>query len=82
MRLMIAAALLLMGSLTPAGAFFFPERPQTAPWCFNAVFGNTVDCAFFSLEECEAMRSGVGGYCYENPRAAYGERRRAKRRGL
>lgn len=80
MRLLIAAGTLLAVLQTPAAAFI--GRVYNAPWCVNYVYlENIEDCAYYSLQECEAARSGVGGYCYENPRRPDPwERRRAPHR--
>ena len=78
MRTMIAAGALFAVLQTPAGAFFFPERPQDAPWCLNAVYSNTVDCAFESYRQCSATLEGIGGYCFRNLRQ-FAERSRPAR---
>jgi hypothetical protein len=80
MRLLIAAGALLAVLQTPAAAFI--GRVHNAPWCVNYVYlENIVDCAYYSLEECEAARSGVGGYCSENLRRPHvEEERRGPRR--
>ena len=67
MRILIAAGALLAVLQTPAAAFF--DRDLNAPWCLEYSFHeNMVECGYYSFRQCEATRSGVGGYCFENPR--------------
>ena len=42
-------------------------------WCaqYGGKNGGT-NCGFYSFEQCEAARSGNGGFCTRNPFAAYG----------
>jgi len=57
------AALLLSSSLAHADG----------TWC--AHYGNkggATNCGFYSFEQCQAARSGNGGFCYQNPFSAYG----------
>jgi hypothetical protein len=43
---------------------------DAAPWCAEYGFGGT-NCGFYSFEQCQAARSGNGGFCslnsFENP---------------
>ena len=45
------------------------------PWCIaNGAFGaGSMDCTYWTLQQCLASASGAGGTCRENP--AYNERR-------
>jgi hypothetical protein len=91
-----AAALIAAGMLlTVAGtatALAYPRnflgfehdrRFDGATWCASgqgSVEGLR-DCAFFSLEQCRATVSGVGGICYPSPyAAAYNDGPRYKRK--
>jgi hypothetical protein len=47
-------------------------------WCANYKNGGT-NCGFYSFEQCEAARSGNGGFCYRNPSAGNGVQRRSRR---
>jgi len=47
-------------------------------WCANYKNGGT-NCGFYSFEQCEAARSGNGGFCYRNPWAGNGVQRRGRR---
>jgi hypothetical protein len=39
-----------------------------APWCVNlSHFGGTLDCAYYSLEQCMAGALGVSNQCSLNP---------------
>ena len=40
------------------------------PWCIaNGAFGSgTMDCTYWTLQQCLASASGAGGTCRENPR--------------
>lgn len=82
MRLLIAVGVLLAMLQIPAAAF---GRVYNAPWCVEYVFlQNAVSCSFYTFQQCEEARSGVGGYCYRNPRRRDGEdgwnvRRRSRR---
>ena len=39
------------------------------PWCafYNAA-GGIDECLYFDIVQCRASVSGVGGFCYQNPR--------------
>jgi Protein of unknown function (DUF3551) len=42
-----------------------PAEAQNYPWC--ALYRDGVwNCGFATLEQCEATRSGNGGFCVEN----------------
>jgi hypothetical protein len=50
-------------------------------WCaqYGGSNGGT-NCGFYSFEQCEAARSGNGGFCSRNPFAANGATREPRRR--
>jgi hypothetical protein len=45
-------------------------------WCaqYGGSNGGT-NCGFYSFEQCQAARSGNGGFCYRNPFSSYGAAR-------
>ena len=50
-----------------------------APWCVNiGLHGGTLDCAYYSLEQCMVSASGVSNQCARNP--WYDERDDPRRR--
>jgi hypothetical protein len=50
-------------------------------WCvqYGGTHGGT-NCGFYSFDQCQAARSGNGGFCYQNPFSAYGYAGRPQRR--
>jgi hypothetical protein len=88
---LIAAGMLLTvaGTATafagPRNFLGFDHDPRFdgTTWCasgFSATEGMR-DCAFFSLEQCRASVSGLGGICYPSPYAAtYDDGPRQKRK--
>src|SRR6266576_3191034 len=62
-------------SAAPAGvfcalAFFSTATPAAAApvdYCRGDVTSGMRGCGYSSLEQCQAMSSGRGGSCYENP---------------
>ena len=50
-----------------------PAAAQWAPWCLsesgNRGSSGAVTCTFYSFEQCNASRMGVGGSCGPNPYA-------------
>jgi hypothetical protein len=52
-------------------AFFTTATPAAAAgavdYCRNDVTSQVRGCGYTSLEQCQAMSSGRGGSCYENP---------------
>jgi hypothetical protein len=56
-----------------------------APWCGTfSQYGGTLDCAYYSLEQCMAGASGVSNQCSRNPwyveRSPYDRRPRPRAR--
>jgi len=60
----IAAIVVSLTGASPAAA-------QVYPWCAVYARGET-NCGFETFAQCEAARSGNGGYCYVNPAFGYG----------
>jgi len=62
-------------SAAPAALFcalaFFttttPARAASVDYCRHDVTSGMRGCGYTSLEQCQAMSSGRGGSCYENP---------------
>ena len=56
-----------------------PADAQNGPWCAHYDFGNdeTVNCSFYSFQQCLADVHGVGGFCSQN--STYGLSRRPPR---
>jgi hypothetical protein len=50
-------------------------------WCaqYGGRQGGGTNCGFYSFDQCQAARSGNGGFCYQNPFSAYGSQRRYQR---
>lgn len=46
---------------------------QDAPWCSSGTMGglSTTRCEFYTLAQCRATISGLGGTCIENPDIAW-----------
>src|SRR5262249_50290023 len=40
-----------------------------APFCASYSADGNIECSFYSLAQCQASVSGVGGICYRNPRS-------------
>jgi hypothetical protein len=64
MRIIFATLLLLA-----TGAAFDSAKADPYPWCahYSGNGGNGTNCYFFTLEQCRAAVSGVGGSCGHNP---------------
>jgi hypothetical protein len=56
----VAAAL---GALTPRSA-------SAGDYCRTDVTGHMTSCSYTSLEQCQAMSSGIGGDCFRDPKLA------------
>jgi hypothetical protein len=55
-------------------------RPE-GTWCAHlAVPPGAVSCSFYSLAQCQATVSGIGGFCTPNAYSAYGRAREPRRR--
>jgi hypothetical protein len=72
-----AAALALLAFSAP------PSRAHDidAPWCleYNGAFDGVTECSFYSLKQCLETRLGVGGFCTQNVRRAFGAPRGSRR---
>ena len=80
MPALFAALVLLLLGAAPQSA-----KADPYPWCANLSdgFGGARNCYFFTLEQCRATVSGVGGFCEPNPfydGPPLGQERRAPRR--
>jgi Protein of unknown function (DUF3551) len=53
---------------------------RAAPWCANYSPDNGTNCGFYTIEQCRAAISGVGGHCTPNPFEAGTDLRRRNRR--
>jgi uncharacterized protein DUF3551 len=60
----LAAALLTAASLVSISA----AQAQNGPWCAHYDFGSdeTVNCGFYSFQQCLSDVRGVGGFCSQN----------------
>jgi hypothetical protein len=52
---------------------------SAAPWCANYAPDNGTNCGFYTIEQCRAAISGVGGHCTPNPSETPAARRRNSR---
>jgi hypothetical protein len=45
-----------------------PAKAQNAPWCAHYDFGSdeSVNCSFYSFQQCVAEVRGIGGFCSQN----------------
>ena len=62
LKLVLFAAVALAGIARPAAAIEYP-------WCAQYSGGDTGggrNCGFFTLEQCRATVSGIGGFCEPN----------------
>ena len=73
---MIAIVAIMFATLLTNGA-------DAAPWCAQYGTGGN-NCGFYSFEQCQAARSGNGGFCsgnsFESPNWTGGDSRRRYRR--
>jgi hypothetical protein len=69
-------------ALTCAGLFLSSIGAHAdGTWCAQYGFqGGATNCGFYSFSQCEAARSGNGGFCYQNPFSAYGYAGQPQRR--
>ena len=72
MKLSLSAVVLLGASTALVSA----AQAQNGPWCAHYDFGSdeTVNCGFYSFQQCLADVRGVGGFCSQN--STYGLRPR------
>jgi Protein of unknown function (DUF3551) len=64
MKTFLSAVVLLGASMTLVAA----AQAQNGPWCAHYDFGSdeTVNCSFYSFQQCVADVRGVGGFCSQN----------------
>jgi hypothetical protein len=60
LRILMAPIVLIAG----------PACAQNLPWCAVPSDGGSIDCSYYTQQECFATTSGVGGYCNPNPSAS------------
>ena len=60
--LSVAVLIALAVVTIPAAA----QSPTSFPWCMKGARGGT-SCYFYSLQDCQATVSGLGGWCIRNP---------------
>ena len=72
MRTIAVAAILFAAFSLSSGA------RADGTWCAHYVLHT--NCGFYSYEQCEAARSGNGGFCSRNTFAANGATREPQRR--
>lgn len=44
------------------------QRRIIYPWCAFYNPDGIAECLYYNVAQCRASVSGVGGYCYQNPR--------------
>ena len=49
-------------------------------WCAQYGGKGLTNCGFYSFEQCQAARSGNGGFCFRNPFSAYAAEPRSRYR--
>ena len=64
-RLAALACLGLAAMATPAAA----ERGQNGAWCLRDDKAGTIICAYRSMQQCLASKTGNTDDCVRNPRA-------------
>jgi Protein of unknown function (DUF3551) len=63
-----AALVAFVGMMVAAGGASAQPINGHAPWCGTfSQYGGTLDCAYYSLEQCMAGASGVSNQCSRNP---------------
>jgi hypothetical protein len=78
-RAMVAVAVAAAGaslvSVKPVEAFFFGGYNEA--WC---TIGEMTDCSYFTLQQCLAAASGLGGHCMRNPSRPWPQQEPPRRR--
>ena len=71
-----------IAAITLAGLFLSSIGAHAdGTWCARySMQGGGSNCGFYSFEQCQAARSGNGGFCYQNPFSAYGYAKQPQRR--
>jgi hypothetical protein len=65
--ILIAAAVAGAASLLPVTE----AKAQYAAFCAEYSRGGGTNCGFYTYAQCLATISGIGGWCYANPKAGY-----------
>lgn len=47
---------------------FTPTSATAGEYCRTDVTGHMTSCSYTSLEQCQAMSSGIGGDCFRDPK--------------
>ena len=50
------------------GTFLGASSASAADYCRTDVTGHMTSCSYTSLEQCQAMSSGIGGDCFRDPK--------------
>jgi hypothetical protein len=63
--------------------FAMDSDADAAAWCAYYTENTGTNCGFYTLQQCQAATSGVGGYCAPNPEGSpslppSGTRRKAR----
>jgi Protein of unknown function (DUF3551) len=69
MRKILRAATISAATLAAAiaiGALFTPPTARAGEYC-SLDTDHMTSCGFSSMQQCEAMRSGLGGECFRDP---------------
>jgi hypothetical protein len=80
-RTALQAAFALAAVVT-VGAFDATPASAQGAWCaqYAGKSGGATNCGFYTLDQCRAAVSGVGGFCSPSPWAYYVEQPRAPRK--
>ena len=49
------------------GAMLAPTEASAGEYCRQDVTGHMTGCGFETMEQCQAMRNGLGGECFRDP---------------
>lgn len=72
MSMLLRCAGILAGAITVAAAAAGDAQAQNAAYCAIGGGRNSYEnCGYYTLAQCRAAVSGVGGFCQPNPRFVY-----------
>jgi hypothetical protein len=63
---LLAALIAAFVLATPSAANALFGRDQDRPWCALFYVQSILDCSFYTVGQCQAAVSGVGGLCQPN----------------
>jgi hypothetical protein len=63
---LLAALIAAFVLATPSAANALFGRDQDRPWCALFYVRSILDCSFYTVGQCQAAVSGVGGLCQPN----------------